>query len=182
MPIFEEQPDLLRRFRDGDRAAFEVLYKRYFADVYRLLCRGFTTGSPPCSVPALSEEQTLDHLQEIFLRAFDERARLGFDGLRPYRPYLLRIAKNYRIDVARHERHLVTDGSSRRAHTIDIDRVIDGALPIEPPDYEQELHLRSQLQQTQAFISTLSELERAFVTLRFAEEKSQQAVAVTMGI
>lgn len=183
MTIFEETPGLLPRFRDGTKDAYEAVYRRYFSDVYRLFSRGFVTGTPPCSVPGLSEEQALEHLQEVFLRAFDERARMGYDGLRPYRPYLLRIAKNYRIDVHRRERHVDAQGGpAEDARRVDLDRVIDQSSPVAPLDIEETYHTQSRLEQTQVFLSGLSEVERRFVTLRFVEERPQAVVATTLGV
>ncbi len=183
MTLFEQQPELLARFRAGDRQVFEAVYRRYFNDVFRLLSRGFTSGTPPCTVPPLSEEQALEHLQEVFLRAFDERARIGYDGLRRYLPYLLRIAKNYRIDVGRRERRLVSEGTEASGTgLVDIDRLIDEAAPVSAPRYEEILHFEQRLRETRLFLASLSEVERRFVSLRFDEELPQAMVATTMGI
>lgn len=183
MTIFEEMPGLLQRFRDGAKDAYEAVYRRYFSDVYRLFCRGFVTGTPPCSVPALTEEQALEHLQEVFLRAFEQRARTGYDGLRPYRPYLLRIAKNYRIDVFRRERHVESErGPNDESGRVDLDRMMDLSSPIAPLDIEGSHHHQSQLEQTQIFLSGLSEDERRFVTLRFVQEQPQAVVAANLGV
>ncbi|MCE9674115.1 sigma-70 family RNA polymerase sigma factor [Myxococcus stipitatus] len=39
--------------------------------------------------------------QETFIRAFRPEARRAYDGLRPYMPYLLRIAHSTAVDVLR---------------------------------------------------------------------------------
>lgn len=183
MTLFEEQPGLLQRFRDGDRSAFEALYRRYFSDVFRLFSRGFVTGNPPSSVPGLEESQAQEHLQEVFLRAFDDRARMAYDGLRPYRPYLLRIAKNLRIDVARRERHLCSgDSSGARSRGVDIDRLIEEASPPSPRNLDEELHVHTRLRATRDFVDGLSEVERQFVQLRFVEEHPQASVANQLNI
>ena len=52
-----------------------------------------------------------DLVRETFVRAFAEKARSSFDGLRPYRPFLLRITKNLMIDRFRSRRNsAVTSG------------------------------------------------------------------------
>ena len=43
-------------------------------------------------------------MQEAFRRAFEERARSAYDGLRPYRRYLLTITRNLVIDQLRKQR------------------------------------------------------------------------------
>ena len=40
-------------------------------------------------------------LQETFVRAFKESARVGYDGLHPYKNYLLAIARNLVLDEFR---------------------------------------------------------------------------------
>ncbi len=183
MTVFQEHPGLLQRFRDGARDAFEVVYRRYCTDVFRLLRRGFVTGNPPTGVPPLEEDRSLELVQEVFVRAFDERARLAYDGLRPYRPYVLRIAKNLRIDVARRDRHDASESlRNPESGQIDFDEIAESSQAISPGEYENELHWKARLKATHEFLRTLPELERTFVNLRFVEEQPQLAVAAALQI
>ena len=50
---------------------------------------------------APGREDVADLVQETFARAFGERARLGFDGIREFGPYLGTIARNLLVDWAR---------------------------------------------------------------------------------
>ena len=109
----------------------------------------------------MPEEQALDLVQEVFLRAFDERARLGYDGLRPYRPYLLRIAKNLRIDTARRDgRWAVSAASAKDAEPVDIERLIEDGTELSPPDFEDALNWGERLREMRSFVSALPELEQ----------------------
>jgi RNA polymerase sigma-70 factor (ECF subfamily) len=183
MTVFQEHSGLLKRFRDGCREALEVVYRHYFSDVFRLFRRGFVTGTPPTSVPALDDDRSGELVQEVFLKAFDERGRLAYDGLRPYRPYLLRIAKNLRIDVARRERHRVAEGDGNAAGPgIDIDQVADEGSAILPGGYEETLDWQAKLQATQEFVAGLPDIERRFVTLRFVDEQPQADVAAALKV
>jgi RNA polymerase sigma-70 factor (ECF subfamily) len=57
--------------------------------------------SAAASVGGAPRDDWGDLVQETFSRAFGERARLAYDGLRPYRPYLLTICRNLLADHAR---------------------------------------------------------------------------------
>ncbi len=95
--ILVDDRDLLDRFRRGDRDALRVVYEHYVTDVTRFLTRGFTFDSQGrhCAFSGFRGGYEIEAaIQEVFRRAFEERARLAYDGLRPYRPYLLRIARN----------------------------------------------------------------------------------------
>jgi len=105
MSVFQENRELLKRFREGDRSALLAVYNHYVDDVFKLVRYGFLLGgSPPSRVSGIQElEAQSDIVQEVFTRAFSPSARLSYDGLRPYRPFLLRIAKNLRVDQVRKE-------------------------------------------------------------------------------
>lgn len=94
-------------------------------------------------------------MQDIFARAFAPKARLAYDGVRPYGAYVKRIAKNLMIDRA---------------------RAVDPTIPLDdtsevvalPPDDEDAAEWATQRAATVAYIATLSaELQRV-VQLRFA--------------
>lgn len=95
--ILVEDRELLDGFRRGDRDALHTVYRHYVTDVARFLTRGFTFDSKGrhCAFRGFRGGYEIEAaLQEIFRRAFEARARQAYDGLRPYRPYLLRIARN----------------------------------------------------------------------------------------
>ncbi len=95
--ILVDDRELLDAFRRGDRAALLAVYEHYVTDVTRFLTRGFTFDSQGrhCAFSGFRGGYEIEAaIQEVFRRAFEERARLAYDGLRPYRPYLLRIARN----------------------------------------------------------------------------------------
>src|SRR5262249_47400158 len=94
--LLESRP-LLDGFRRGDQAALLAVYRHYVRDVARFLTRGFSFSSDgkPCMFRGFAGGYEIEAaLQEVFRRAFEERARLAYNGIDPYRPYLLRIARN----------------------------------------------------------------------------------------
>src|SRR5262245_34143678 len=104
MPIFRQDRDLLRRFREGDRAALEKVYWAYVGTVVKILRFGFNVPTRGVYVPgALRGEELSDLVQEVFTKAFSKPAREGFDGLRDYGPYLSQLTRNLRVDRLRSE-------------------------------------------------------------------------------
>ena len=103
MTVFEARPRLLQAFRMGERPALRTVYLHYVDDVFALARHGFLlSGTPPRRIPGESDgERVRDTVQQVFVRAFARRARMAFDGVRRYRPYLLTIAKNLCVDLAR---------------------------------------------------------------------------------
>src|SRR5262245_37186647 len=92
----EPEADLLERFVHGDRDAFEALFRRFQADVYRWILRIVGDGSA-----------AEDVLVEAFWRAF--RARARFDWSRSFGAWMRRIATNAARDHLRHvRRHRVS--------------------------------------------------------------------------
>ncbi|HRE89478.1 MAG TPA: hypothetical protein PK095_10085, partial [Myxococcota bacterium] len=76
-------------FRRGERWAMEAVYRHYVPLVHTIVSQGFG-GFRGFFDPTQRE----DAVQAIFMSAFDERARLAYDGLGDYTRYLRGIAHN----------------------------------------------------------------------------------------
>jgi RNA polymerase sigma-70 factor (ECF subfamily) len=98
--LFVDRPELLRAFRAGEREALATVYWAY-VDAVALVVRHGARLSAGASAVGAPREDWGDLVQETFSRAFGERARLAYDGLRPYRHYLLTICRNLLADWAR---------------------------------------------------------------------------------
>jgi RNA polymerase sigma factor (sigma-70 family) len=96
MEIFGNDHGLLRRFREGDRQALAHVYWATVDKVEALLRKRLCGVGPAWAGGAPSELEDL--VQEVFIRAFAPETRLGYDGLRPYLPYLFTIARNTLVD------------------------------------------------------------------------------------
>ena len=109
MSFFGRRPELIGAFRQGDRAALEQVYRHYVRhiDAYlRTLCNAAERrGIRRCIVP--------DLLQEVFIRAFSNRARAAYDANRDYGPYLRTIARNCFIDALRADGREVLHGDTQ---------------------------------------------------------------------
>ncbi len=169
MTIFATNRDLLDRFRRGERAALAEVFERYADDVATLARRGFMIeSSGHVVVRGAGREGELELVQETFAKAFAEKARLAYDGISPYRPYLLRITKNLMIDRYRAEQ--------KDARAIELDLEAVELATEEPPDpLWQKL-----ASATAEFVATLDPLAKGIVKLRFEEGASQDRVAETL--
>lgn len=169
---------LLDAFRRGERGALATLYRHYARPVYSLLKNGFSFRSGDAwrrTQGARSEAEVEDLMQETFRRAFEERARLAYDGLRPYRSYLFMIARNLVLDLLR-----------KRTPEFAADLTDDGSDPDftepeakSPEEVATEGQLRGLVQQ---FRGDLSPEQQQFFDLRFVDEQEQKDVQAALGL
>lgn len=110
-------------------------------------------------------------VQETFIRAFQPRARDAYDGFRPFRPYLLRIARNLLVDRARKA------GRLQFGEAIDVDAIDEDA-----PDLDETILSKQLRDAARQFIDSLDPPTRAFVVARFEEGRAQEDVAAALGI
>ena len=169
MTIFENDRALLDAFRRGDRAALERVYTTYVADVLTVIRSGFVRDD--YRVPGVADpDRQRDLLHEVFTRAFAERARDSYDGLRPYRPYLLQITRNLMVDTWRKRKEALAE---------------DPATVADPPDPdvrapEAQIDWQRRMAATRDYVATLDDVSRAVVRLRFEESRSQADVAAEL--
>jgi RNA polymerase sigma factor (sigma-70 family) len=166
--IFANNRDLLDRFRRGDRAALAEVYYRYVDEVATLARRGFTIeSSGHVYVRGVSGDAEREIVQETFARAFAEKARTAYNGIDPYRPYLMRIAKNLLIDRFR----------AAAKQPVELDDNAEIQLGEEPVDLDWEQRRAA----TVEYLATLDPETRQVVRLRFEDELSQDDVAAQLG-
>ncbi|MCC7380934.1 MAG: sigma-70 family RNA polymerase sigma factor [Deltaproteobacteria bacterium] len=152
----------------------ERVYHAYVDSVFRRVRHGFHLKDGR-RVEGIREPQAQrDLVQEVFVRAFAERARLAYDGLRPYGPYLLRIAGNQLVDRWR------SHGAELSA--ADAAGALEAAEPEVAQDAEEDLHWRALREATQSCVLGMDDEMRAFVRFRFEEDLSQREVAARMGV
>ena len=104
MTILVEDRELLIRFRDGDRAALDRVYRHHAPHVASFLRSGFMYAlqGQPTHFPGIRSLFELEStVQEVFARAFAPAARMRYDGLRPYIGFLYGIARNVALDDLR---------------------------------------------------------------------------------
>ncbi|MBL4632534.1 MAG: sigma-70 family RNA polymerase sigma factor [Kofleriaceae bacterium] len=174
MPVFDNKRPLLEAFRRGEREAMGTVYKRFVGDVETLTRRGFTQSARRIGGARIDEQAEL--VQETFVRAFADRARSSFDGLRPYRPYLLRITRNLMIDRLRSANGTQGQGVGN------IDDLLENGTEFSTiPEIEENLHWAQLSAATKDFKAGLDAKTQEIVRLRFDEEMSQDAVSAQLG-
>jgi len=144
----------------GDTAAFDTLYARHRAGLYRYLLRGARN-------PQLAD----DLFQETWSRVIDARAR--YQPQARFSTWLLQIAHNLLVDSYRRQ--------PARAMADDADAVL-AALPA--PEHEQPEQQLSQFQARrglQRAIEQLPDEQRQALLLRWEHELSLEAIAQVTG-
>jgi RNA polymerase sigma-70 factor, ECF subfamily len=172
---------LLDAFRRGDPAALSKVYWEYVDAVAAVARHGFIVDASGRvrGEPAPADQR--DVVQEVFARAFSDKARRAYDGINPYRPYLLRICKNLMIDRARARSRVVAlEEQDRSGRPID-EWLADDTLPDEP-NLDTDPEWRALVALTESFVRTLDDEARQFVKLRYEEQKSQYEVADLMKV
>jgi RNA polymerase sigma-70 factor (ECF subfamily) len=191
MSLLIERRELLDRFKRGERRALEEVYRHYAPEVAAFLQRGFTFSSAgrPLHFRGYAQPFDLDNaLQETFLRAFKDSARVGYDGLHPYRGYLLAIARNLVLDEFRNREVAMSpfieqldggggggggEGMSGRDGEEAAPASSVGDAPSAGVSAEQEF-LRHELGRLYAaFVERLDARDRTFFRHRFEEQRTQ---------
>lgn len=196
MSLLIERRELLDRFKRGERRALEEVYRHYAPDVAAFLQRGFTftSGGRTLRFSGYAQPFDLDNaLQETFVRAFKESARLAYDGLHPYKGYLLAIARNLVLDEFRNREVAMSPfidqldaGGGDAAVGHEGEDAAPSASVSDAPSAgisaEQEF-LRHELGRLYAaFVARLEEKDRTFFRHRFEEQQTQVEAGANSGL
>jgi len=161
LPVVE-QADVLRQFARGDVEAFETLFRRHQAEVYRWIVVIVRD-------PGLAEDLTVDAFFRI------QRAHARFDPSRSFQAWARRIATNAALD------HFKSASHSFARHTESWDvpappkRLPQVTLP--NPGITQEVRTKT----AQAFQQLPPKL-RVAATLALVEEQPYKEIAEALGI
>ncbi|GAB4282940.1 MAG: hypothetical protein Kow0080_36890 [Candidatus Promineifilaceae bacterium] len=148
-------PDLVRRAKQGDRAAFAAIYDRHYRAVFNYIF--YRVGDTP-----LAEDLTAD----VFVRLVEKIHTFTPD--RPILAWLYTIARNRVID---HHRR------NGRATLVSLDDNLDAAE--DDPAAAADAHLRHAA--LTAALSQLTEEQRLVILLKFVEECSNACAAAVLG-
>jgi RNA polymerase sigma-70 factor (ECF subfamily) len=192
MSLLMEQRELLRKFKAGERRALEEVYRHYVPAVAAFLQGGFTFQSRDRTLRFSGHTQPFDldnALQETFARAFKESARLAYDGLHPYKSYLLAIARNLVLDEFRNREVAMSPFIEARGEAppspaagdpAPVQAIVDAPSGVVSAEHE---FLRNELGQLyDAFLERLQERERTFFRARFEEQGTQIAAGQAAGL
>lgn len=151
-------------FRRGERWALAEVYRVYFPVAQAVACNGFG-GFRGFFNPADRD----DAIQTIFASAFEERARLSYNGVDPYTAFLRGIAQNVvRRMLDRSTRFHRTDGHVRETD--------------EDPAGAEEALIDAQSQRiVRGFLDGVTDpTERAILERYFVEGAAEEALAAEL--
>lgn len=139
----------------GNIAAFEPLYLRYYVRVYRYL-----------RVRVNSDDDAADLTQQVFLKVLDALPSYQFRGV-PFAAWLFRIAH-----------HTAADAYRWHKSTVSWD-----ALPevMSLQDLEADALHREEIQHLKDLVSRLKPDKRELLALRYAAKLSAPEIAVIVG-
>ena len=187
-----KDPQLLEAFKRGDRDAMEKVYRHYFRGVTAFLRKGFTfrSGTGHFYFRGIQDPNELKNgVQEVFRRAFEDRARQSYNGINSFTNWVLAIGRNMVINQFRNREIAFSDyiaPSDERGHlTIMDDEITEefsGVLYGRPSKPQDSLFEHSELKKLIASFSTeLTEHDRKLMLLRFAEGLGQEETAKQLG-
>jgi len=174
--LLAEDRVLLKRFKEGERQAMSAVFRHYCEPLAGYIRRGLRCpGDGHKGGTGRGRLEAQDLLAETFRRAFEERARLAYDGLSSYEGYLKTIARNLLID------HLRRPDIVRlpEAAVDEDERVSDHEE--RPPSPERMAEQAELARLLRSFLEPLTQVEQSFVELRFRQGLSQEQVAERLG-
>lgn len=183
--ILRERRALLDGFRRGDRAALLEVYRHYVPIVSRFLLRGFSFESNGRTLSfrgfrgGYEIEATL---QEVFRRAFEEKARLAYNGLDPYQPYLLRIARNLVLNDLKAKQPILFRYRQGGPVLLESAEGPVDELPPVPPDAADRLEAEEVAQLVANFRASLDTRELGVFQARFEEGLAAERVAERLSL
>lgn len=180
--------ELLEAFKRGDRAAMEEVYRHYVGGVTAFLRKGFTfhSGKGNFYFRGIFDPSDLKAaVQEVFRRAFEEKARRAYNGINSFSNWVLAISRNMVINQFRNREIAFSEyisPSDERGHlTILDDEVTErftGLLYGEPSRHQ---HVKVEDQELEGlmgkFMAQLSDYDKQLMMLRFAEGHGQEETA-----
>lgn len=149
---------LLQRFVDGDRAAFETLFRAFEHDVYRWILR-----------IVRDESVAEDGVVEAFWRCFRSRAR--FDPSRSFGAWMRRIATRVALDSLKAARRRGLIATSEMAST-----------PLSVEDSYSGANQRALAGAIACAFDALPPKLRVVATLALIEECTHEEIAVALGV
>lgn len=155
----ENEREIIRRWKRGDKRAYEILVRRHMTDAY-LVAYGYV-GNP---------EDARDLSQEAFVKVYQARAR--FDEERPFYPWLYRVLRNHCLNFLRRGRVEVSidDENMRRE------------LTSKQPTVLENIEGEERRRLVRAAVARLSDDHREIIVLKNFKDCSYKEIAEILDI
>jgi RNA polymerase sigma-70 factor (ECF subfamily) len=151
----DDDRDLVRRYLDGDLAAFDALMGRHERQIYGL-CLGFVRN----------RDDALDLTQDVFVKAFENLA--AFRGDARFRTWVYRIAVNHCIN------HVKKHSSRRFVEVHEATATVHPSVHRELLDDERRVIVKE-------LIAALPPKQKAILELRMSGNLSYEEIAGILG-
>ena len=154
--LVQDEQDVVRRARDGDKESFAELYETYFDKIYRYVV-----------VRIGNKTEAEDMTQQVFVKAYKHIRSYKWKGV-PFSAWLFRIAHNVVVDSYRRE--------SKRP-TVPLDE----SLLVGDDDPQQAVERRLDFERVMEATRGLTKAQREVISLRFAGGLAIAEAARAMG-
>ncbi|MEZ4271819.1 MAG: sigma-70 family RNA polymerase sigma factor [Myxococcota bacterium] len=183
---------LLEAFKRGDRDALDQVYRHYHPGVTSFLRKGFTfrSGRGHFYFKGIQDPSDLKSgVQEVFRRAFEQRARDSYNGINSFTNWVLAIGRNMVINGFRNREisfsDYISSGDTRSHLTFMDDEITEkfsGVLYGQPAKAADTAVEHAELKGLLGeFMGKLSEHDRKLLVYRFAEGLGQEETAALLG-
>ena len=155
----DPEQDLIRRWKRGDKRAFETLVQRHMTDAF-YVAYGYVGNA----------EDARDLSQDAFIKAYQARSR--FDEDRPFYPWLYRILKNHCLNfVTRGKRHVSLDDENEHRE-----------IPSPAATALENMEETERKRLVRLALDKLSEDHREIIVLKNFKDHSYKEIAELLGI
>ena len=183
---------LLAAFKRGERVAMDEVYKHYVRGVSQFLRKGFTFRGAAGGFyfKGIQDPSELEAaVQEVFRRAFEQKARNSYNGVNSFTNWVLAIARNMVINQFRNREIAFSDyisKSDQRGHLTFMDDAVteefSGVLYGHAAKRQDSAFENTELKTLiGGFMRELTAHDRKLLVLRFAEGLGQEEAAESLG-
>jgi RNA polymerase sigma-70 factor (ECF subfamily) len=152
----QDEKNLVRKAKEGDKEAFAQLYESHFDKIYRYVV-----------IKIGNRTEAEDMTQQVFIKAYESIGSYQFQGV-PFSAWLFRIAHNQIVDFIR---------KASKKPTVQLDE----SLPIMgDSDPQGEVELKINIEQVAIAAKQLTQAQREVISLRFAGGLSIAEVSTAM--
>ena len=184
--------ELQEQFREGSKEAMDEVYRHYAPGVTRFLRQGFTFrsgGGHRYFKGIKSDDELHSAVQEVFRRAFEDRARNAYNGINSFSNWVLAISRNMVINGFRNREiafSAYVSSKDNRSHLAVIDDTVSetyggvlyGSQVVRQDTSYEHGELKTLIDK---FMGELTEHERNLLALRFVEGVGQEDAAKALG-